>query len=111
MRTKIHCIQCDLTATRRDNLLNHVRNIHEGFSCEKCKYFAGTRQHLQRHVKGVHEGIKRIGKPRKKEGDEDVFLPWDHCDYKTKRRCELKLHFAADHEGRRFYCDLCDFER
>ena len=66
MRTKIHCIQCDLTATRRDNLLNHVRNIHEGFSCEKCKYIAGTRQHLQRHVKGVHEGIKRIGTPRKR---------------------------------------------
>ena len=22
---------------------------------------------------------------------------------------EMKVHLAADHEGKRFYCELCDF--
>ena len=45
---KVHCIQCEFTATRRDTLLNHIRKVHEGkgFPCEQCEYVAGTRQHL-----------------------------------------------------------------
>ena len=61
-----------------------------------------------RGIMGCPRRNQRIRTPRKKE-DEEIFWPCDYCDYKTKRRYELKLHFAADHEGKRFYCELCDF--
>ena len=109
---KVYCIQCDYSAARRDTLLVHVRKVHEGrgFPCEQCNYIAGTKQHLERHVKTVHHGFKRTSTPKKKsDPDEEVLWPCDFCDYKTKRRYELKSHFAAEHEGKRFSCELCDF--
>ena len=107
---KVYCIQCDYSAARRDTLLVHVRKIHEGrgFPCETCDYIAGTRQHLDRHTKHVHEGLRREKKGQDELEDSTVWS-CDHCEYKTRRRYELKLHFATAHEGKRFSCSHCDF--
>lgn len=104
---KVYCIQCDYSVARRESLLIHVRKVHEGrgFPCQTCDYIAGTKQHLDRHNKHVHEGYRRL----KVANSETVWWNCDFCDYKTKRRYELKNHFATAHEGKRFTCELCDF--
>jgi len=38
------------------------------------------------------------------------FFQCNRCDYKTKRRYEMKNHIAANHFGVRFKCDQCDYE-
>ena len=45
-------------ATRKTNLKNHIKSVHEGqtFPCQYCKYKATQKCHIQRHIKSVHEG-------------------------------------------------------
>ena len=38
------------------------------------------------------------------------YFQCNRCDYKTKRRYEMKNHIAANHFGLRFKCDQCDYE-
>ena len=38
------------------------------------------------------------------------YFQCNRCDYKTKRRYEMKNHIAANHFGVRFKCDQCDYE-
>ena len=51
---------CDYKATRKDNLMRHIKSTHEGFkfSCEQCDYQATKRGNLMTHIKSVHEGVK-----------------------------------------------------
>ena len=38
------------------------------------------------------------------------YFQCNRCNYKTKRRYEMKNHIAANHFGLRFKCDQCDYE-
>ena len=38
------------------------------------------------------------------------YFQCNRCDYRTKRRYEVKNHIAANHLGMRFKCDQCDYE-
>ena len=38
------------------------------------------------------------------------YFQCNRCDYRTKRRYEMKNHIAANHFGLRFKCDQCDYE-
>jgi len=67
---------------------------------------------------GEYDTEKPINETTIKEepdGNNDVeealkFFQCNRCDYKTKRRYEMKNHIAANHFGVRFKCDLCDYE-
>ena len=50
--------------------------------------------------------------PVQAEENEEAlkFFQCNRCDYKTKRRYEMKNHIAANHFGVRYKCDMCDYE-
>merc|ERR1719397_1201979 len=49
--------------------------------------------------------------PLDESPDETLrYFQCNKCDYKTKRRYEMKNHIAANHFGMRFKCDQCDYE-
>ena len=60
MLPRFDCKQCDYKATKKGNLLSHIKSIHEGlkFPCEQCDYKATRKGNLLKHVKLIHEGIK-----------------------------------------------------
>ena len=33
----------------------------------------------------------------------------DNCQYKAKRRCDIKTHTPSQHKGIRYSCDQCDY--
>ena len=67
---KFDCDQCNYEATKKCNLVRHVKSRHEGvkFPCGQCDYKATQKGSLLEHVKSIHEGVK---------------FPCDQCDYKA----------------------------
>ena len=64
------CDQCNYIALHKQNLLAHVKSIHEGFRypCDQCDYKATEKGSLLGHIKSKHEGVK---------------YPCDQCNYKA----------------------------
>ena len=54
-------------------------------------------------IKSESDGFNDSEEPLK-------YFQCNRCDYKTKRRYEMKNHIAANHFGVRFKCDQCDYE-
>ena len=57
------CDECDASYPVRKSLTNHKRLKHgdaKQFNCEKCVYTTTRKENLQQHVKSVHEKVKVI---------------------------------------------------
>ena len=55
--------QCDASYPVRMSLLNHVRFKHgnpEEFTCQHCGYRTTKKENLHQHVRSIHEKIKEI---------------------------------------------------
>ena len=78
--------QCDNKATKKRNILAHIKSIHEGFklSCQQCNYKATEKGNLLKHIKSKHKGVK---------------FSCDQCVYKSSRKDRLLIHFKTVHEG------------
>ena len=52
------CEKCRKQFSRRNNLHQHNKEIHEGikYSCDKCEYKATKKVNLIRHVQSIHNG-------------------------------------------------------
>ena len=57
---KFPCDQCDYKGSRKQNLLRHIKAIHEGvrFPYDQCDYKATSKGSLLRRIKSTHEGVK-----------------------------------------------------
>ena len=66
--------------------------------CDKCDYHAKNKYHLKIHTKYKHEGKerKRVQCPK--------------CDKTYAFYQDMRVHFRAEHEGRRYKCKKCDHE-
>ena len=60
---KYPCGQCEYQATRKDNLDQNKRSVHDGikYPCQQCEHQATTKSDLERHRRLVHKGIKQAG--------------------------------------------------
>ena len=83
---KILCNQCDYIATKRGDLLNHIKSRHEGvkYPCDQCDYKATFQVALKTHIKSIHERVK---------------YSCDQCDFKATRKDYLSVHIKSKHEG------------
>ena len=54
--TELHCDQCAYASKRKDNLKEHIKNIHEKEVCDLCGKGFSYRSLID-HKKVVHEGI------------------------------------------------------
>ena len=53
--------QCDFTCSQKQNLLHHIRCVHEKLklhTCQECSATFLSKAHLQEHENSVHDGIK-----------------------------------------------------
>ena len=59
---RFDCDQCDYKATRKNNLLTHLKSKHEGikYPCDQCDYKGTGKGNLSRHLKSIHEGVKGV---------------------------------------------------
>ena len=58
-----NCDQCDASYPVRMSLLNHFRFMHgnpEEFTCQHCVYRTTKKENLHQHVRSIHEKIKAI---------------------------------------------------
>ena len=90
------------TFTRKSNLNNHVKVIHNNikdYSCDLCAYEASSKGALFDHNKAIHSKIKDYS--------------CDLCDYKASVKRYLKRHMAKHHskigDRQNEKCLLCEF--
>ena len=119
------CQLCSAVFAHRTNMLNHVRNKHEGvrYPCSQCDYKATKQFNLKIHTESVHEGVKypcnqcnhkatqRIGLKKHIESvHEGIKYPCNQCNHKATQRIGLKTHIESVHEGIKYPCDQCDYK-
>ena len=92
---KFQCDQCDGKFTKKDSLIRHIQNIHEGvkYACNQCEHQASSQGSLTNHIRIKHEGVKYV---------------CNHCDQQLTSQGNLTLHIKSKHEGVRFECNQCD---
>ena len=92
---RLECPNCDKTFTRKHNLRNHIRTIHEGIKldCPKCEKLFTRKEYLQSHIRTIHDGIK---------------LDCPKCDKSFTRGPNLRAHVKRFHEGLKLKCSKCD---
>ena len=82
---RFKCEQCNYASKRRDKLIDHTRNKHEGitYDCQYCDYKATVNTSLNLHTKIKHEGFR---------------YNCDQCDYTVKEIRYLKRHKETQHD-------------
>ena len=80
---KFPCNQCDFKASKKGNLMTHLKSRHKGlkYPCDQCDYKATDKGNLSRHLKSKHEGVK---------------YPCDQCDYKSSYKGLNITKFAIE---------------
>ena len=60
---KYKCDKCGYTATRSDNLKQHVFAVHDkmkNFKCKQCEYATSLVENLKRHVMRAHDKLDHL---------------------------------------------------
>ena len=91
------CEDCDYKATRRSNLIRHIKSTHnlDRIECEYCGNNFVDPCSLKRHIKTAHES---------------VIYKCSHCEFKSTRADTLKEHTNVVHFNVRFSCEECDHQ-
>ena len=71
------CKLCTHSATSKNGLKIHQKNIHEKIKhhCDKCNKQFNQKSNLNDHVKTIHEGIR---------------FPCQYCEFKAKQKIYIK---------------------
>ena len=96
IKGKVYCDQCDYESLQQDRLNYHKETKHPNliYNCEQCDKVGMTKPALVNHKYDFH------GK----------FTQCLLCDYKTRRKGNMKIHNQALHEGITYPCDICGYE-
>ena len=89
-KQKHYCKACGYETNRKDRLVRHHRETHEGlkYNCGECKFQASRKDRLAEHKRVVHEGIKYC---------------CGTCDYQATRKDRLAEHKKAVHDGVKYH--------
>eukprot|EP00088_Acartia_fossae_P040268 TRINITY_DN4192_c0_g1_i1.p1 TRINITY_DN4192_c0_g1~~TRINITY_DN4192_c0_g1_i1.p1 ORF type:complete len:546 (+),score=113.23 TRINITY_DN4192_c0_g1_i1:64-1701(+) len=93
------CPECQIILKTKNNLRNHINNIHKGekVTCDVCGFVTANLNYLKQHKKLNHPA-----------GDDSVTC--DICNKTVKNRTYLKMHMKNMHRGLKASCDLCNFQ-
>ena len=105
---EISCVKCNKLLKGRDNLKDHIKNVHEtkSFECDVCEKTFPKRYILDRH-KLTHDGAE-------KSHDEKVCrekkFTCNFCDFRYFSKVELNRHQSRVHFNKlkQILCELCD---
>ena len=91
------CDFCNKAYSRKDNLNNHVKTVHQKlkkFNCTECGKKFGERGILKKHMESVHEKVKKF--------------PCNWCKKLFSRKDILANHVRTLHQKlKNFSCDFC----
>ena len=99
VKKEYKCGQCDKAYGRKNDLIKHIKSVHQGMhlhACDHCDYQALELRHLKTHIQSQHEGIKNFN--------------CNQCEYKATYKSSLTYHIQTKHEGVRYSCDQCDHQ-
>ena len=123
------CTVCGTKFTRKDNLEEHVKAVHEGikrFQCSHCEYMTAFRSNMKKHEISLHADTvselhqcQRCDKKFASMGSLNQHVRGAHegikpyqcaqCNHKTDRKSSLNKHIQHMHERVKHYvCDLCE---
>ena len=96
-RRNFTCEQCKYQSTRKEHLIQHIKNIHEDvkYSCSQCDQKFSDQSNVNRHIKSKHEGVK---------------YACSHCNYEATLKSSLTIHIKSKHEGVKYACNQCDHQ-
>lgn len=83
------------------------------YMCECCNYKCNYLAHWTQHI----NSDKHMNDGKRKPRSDKVFNPQcQHCEYKTTRNTNMKLHYLNHHSDKeerkkkfKYYCEECDF--
>ncbi len=92
------CEECPFECKTRQNLNNHILNIHtdeKNISCDECQFKCKHKGDLDHHKVSMHTDIRNF--------------KCDQCDYAGVRKTSLYYHILRCHtEIKPVQCDKCD---
>ena len=115
----------------RRNSFKWTRTRKGYFKCKNCKYYASKRSNLLRHVKNAHgDGVTDANvsneanslpenpdsakindqKLNKTQPNAQKIFPCPKCPYKSNQKGNLKTHYRAIHEPKTFTCNYCSYQ-
>lgn len=98
---KHKCTHCEYWGIMQDVRL-HVKLKHDPHKCEQCPYVASGRTYLGYHMKNQHEDLKRF-ECREKAGSTK-------CTYGTQYKHHLSQHVRSVHKKiKEYVCDACGY--
>lgn len=85
-RKSHYCLQCSGTFLTLSELKYHIASIHKekSFNCPECELSFFLEPHLEAHIIETHRNVRPF--------------PCPFCDYKAKRKYELKGHIRRRHD-------------
>ena len=105
------------------SLLVHISSVHaELEKCDQCDFKSKVPRLLKSHKEFQHQGIAHEcaecgkggltneGLRSHKRDFHGEFTKCLLCEYKTRRKGNMKLHTQALHEGVIYPCDMCDYK-
>ena len=114
-KQRLICNNCDFETTNMSRLTKHIQLVHEGlkYLCPDCEKQFSSKKYLTAHIKSVHKSEGRnficslCGKhfshasslANHKSVHSTVILSCNICDFKAKRKGQLKEHKQTMHEG------------
>lgn len=126
-KSAFKCSKCPMMFSYKNNLIRHLANIHgerTTFRCYLCKEPSHTKKALQMHMIQIHSGrssfkchFPMCSKSFTHKGNLNVHTNAVHtkenvykcteCSNEFYSKGYLNKHFAANHGGITFNCDLC----
>ena len=109
--SKFKCLQCDQLFSRKHNVKQHIKEVHEDmkFSCIQCDYKARSKGLLNKHVASHHEGVKEQNTRHINSAQENVQFSCNQCGYQAAQQINLLAHIKSVHEGKKFICNNCGY--
>ena len=94
------CSRCDFTSTKSAEIKEHKAKSHpiEMLRCEKCIFETQHKSQLEKHMKTIHIAPKH---------------PCEKCSYKAIHANDLKRHQQTMHEAKtkpNHACNLCSYQ-
>ena len=117
------CYRCGKGPMSKLSLVRHTSRVHGEFKqCDQCDFKSKNRATLKYHNESKHQGIiyecsecgkgglTKVALMNHKYDFHGKFTKCFLCDYKTRRKENIKIHTQAIHEGVIYPCDMCGYK-
>ena len=90
------CISCDFKGVTKNDLSNHISDIHSRtFTCNQCDFTSTKSSDVKEHKTKTHP---------------IVMLNCEECKFQTQHKNQLEKHQKTMHGAPKFPCEKCNYK-